>query len=116
VGPATDDPGGQHAAGGDHRGDVSAGRQVQDGYAEHRLFPGQVVWFTPGVVHRLADEGDLEVLVVMSNAGLPEAGDAVLTFPDEVLADPDRCREAAALPAQSQEGPDEPRVADAARR
>ncbi|MFE9725849.1 cupin domain-containing protein [Streptomyces sp. NPDC005794] len=88
----------------------------QDGYAEHRLFPGQVVWFTPGVVHRLVNDGDLDVLVVMSNAGLPEAGDAVLTFPDDVLKDPDRYREAAALPAQSHEGPDDPLVADAARR
>ncbi|MFC9948591.1 cupin domain-containing protein [Streptomyces pratensis] len=88
----------------------------QDGYAVHRLFPGKVVWFTPGVVHRLVNDGDLEVLVVMSNAGLPEAGDAVLTFPGEVLADPERYRDAAALPAQSQEGPDDPHVADAARR
>ncbi|MCX5415531.1 cupin domain-containing protein [Streptomyces sp. NBC_00059] len=88
----------------------------KDGYAEHRLFPGVTVWFTPGVVHRLVNDGDLEILVVMSNAGLPEAGDAVLTFPEEVLADRAAYRAAAALPDQSQSGPDDPRVAEAARR
>ena len=60
------------------------------GYAEHPLAPGDLVWFTPGTVHRLINPGGLELLVVMANAGLPEAGDAVLTFPPEILADPDR--------------------------
>lgn len=70
-----------------------------DGYAEHRLREGTVLWFQPGVVHRLVNDGDLEILVIMSNAGLPEAGDAIMTFPAEVLADVGRYREAAALPA-----------------
>lgn len=69
-----------------------------DGFAEHPLRPGAVVWFTPGVVHRLVNDGGLELLVVMSNAGLPEAGDAVLTFPPEVLADVERYTQAATLP------------------
>jgi mannose-6-phosphate isomerase-like protein (cupin superfamily) len=60
------------------------------GYGEHPLAPGDLVWFTPGTVHRLINHGGLELLVVMANAGLPEAGDAVLTFPPEILADPDR--------------------------
>ena len=34
-------------------------------------------------------DGDPDILLVMQNAGLPEAGDAVLTFPPEVLADPE---------------------------
>lgn len=34
----------------------------------------------------------------MQNGGLPEAGDAVLTFPPEVLADPERYAAAATLP------------------
>jgi hypothetical protein len=34
----------------------------------------------------------------MQNAGLPEAGDAVMTFPPEVLADPGAYRAAATLP------------------
>lgn len=70
-----------------------------DGYARTPLAEGAVVWFTPGTVHRLVNEGGLEILVVMSNAGLPEAGDAVLTFPPDVLRDVDRYRAAATLPA-----------------
>lgn len=69
------------------------------GYAQTPLAEGAVVWFSPGTVHRLVNEGDLEILVVMSNAGLPEAGDAVLTFPPDVLADVERYRAAAALPS-----------------
>jgi mannose-6-phosphate isomerase-like protein (cupin superfamily) len=68
------------------------------GYREHRLAPDTVLWFTPGTVHRLVNTGGLEILVLMSNAGLPEAGDAVLTFPPEVLADPAAYRRAATLP------------------
>lgn len=75
-----------------------------EGFAVHELVPGRVVWFTPGVIHRAVNEGDLEVLVVMSNAGLPEAGDAVMTFPAEVLADPDRYAEAALLPSAADVG------------
>jgi mannose-6-phosphate isomerase-like protein (cupin superfamily) len=69
-----------------------------DGYAEHELRAGGVLWFTPGTVHRLVNRGGLEIVVVMANSGLPEAGDAVLTFPPEVLADPDRYAEAMAVP------------------
>jgi mannose-6-phosphate isomerase-like protein (cupin superfamily) len=58
------------------------------GFDEVPLEPGAFVWFTPGTVHRLVNGGDLEILVLMGNAGLPEAGDLVLSFPDEVLADP----------------------------
>lgn len=69
------------------------------GFAETALVPGVLVWFTPGIVHRLVNDGGLEILVVMSNAGLPEAGDAVLTFPADVLADVGRYQKAATLPA-----------------
>jgi mannose-6-phosphate isomerase-like protein (cupin superfamily) len=58
------------------------------GFKEVLLEPGRLVWFTPGLIHRLINlDGQLEILVVMQNAGLPEAGDFVLTFPSEVLAD-----------------------------
>lgn len=67
------------------------------GFAEHPLEPGGLVSFTPGTVHRLINHGELEIIVLMANAGLPELGDAVLTFPPEVLADPNRYAEAAAL-------------------
>jgi len=72
-----------------------------EGFAEHELVPGRVVWFSPGVIHRTVNGGGLELLVVMSNAGLPEAGDAVLTFPPEILVDPAAYREAATLPSPS---------------
>jgi hypothetical protein len=68
------------------------------GFAETALVPGAVMWFTPGVVHRLVNDGGLEILVIMSNAGLPEAGDAVLTFPAEVLSAVGRYRSAVTLP------------------
>ncbi len=49
------------------------------------LVPGDVVWFTPGTIHRALNDGDLHVIVIMQNSGLPEAGDAVMTFPAEYL-------------------------------
>ncbi len=71
-----------------------------DGFAETSLEPGALVWFTPGTIHRLVNTtGDLEILVLMANAGLPEAGDMVITFPTEVVRDPDAYRAAATLPA-----------------
>ncbi|HVX45492.1 MAG TPA: cupin domain-containing protein, partial [Mycobacteriales bacterium] len=68
-----------------------------DGYRETPLRPFDIVWFTPGTIHRLINDGDLRIVVVMQNAGLPEAGDFVLSFPPEVLADPDRYAAAASL-------------------
>jgi mannose-6-phosphate isomerase-like protein (cupin superfamily) len=87
---------------------VTAGRgAVQtltpDGYRETELEPGAVVWFTPGTVHRMVQRDGLRVTVLMQNSGLPEAGDAVFTFPAEVLADPERYAAAAALPRAAEE-------------
>ena len=62
------------------------------------LEPGAFVWFTPGTIHRLVNGGDLEILVLMQNAGLPEAGDMVITFPPEVLATAEAYAAAATLP------------------
>jgi mannose-6-phosphate isomerase-like protein (cupin superfamily) len=55
------------------------------GPSSQELSPGDVVWFTPGTIHRAINDGDLHVLVIMQNSGLPEAGDAVMTFPSEHL-------------------------------
>jgi mannose-6-phosphate isomerase-like protein (cupin superfamily) len=78
------------------------------------LEPGTIVWFTPGTVHRLINaDGMLDILTLMSNAGLPEAGDAVLTFPPEVLRDPERYREHAALPSHDRPAASEEIHADA---
>ncbi|TYL53139.1 cupin domain-containing protein [Agromyces mariniharenae] len=72
------------------------------GARERTLVPGSVVWFTPGTIHRAVNHGDLRVLVVMGNAGLPEAGDAVMTFPNDVVGDPERYHAAATLPDASE--------------
>ena len=74
------------------------------GYAETPLRPGDCLWFTPGTIHRLVNEGDLRLFVVMQNAGLPEHGDAVLTFPPEILADPAAYARAATLPSVGEDG------------
>ena len=47
------------------------------------------MWFEPGTIHRLVNGGGLELVVLMQNSGLPEAGDAVFTFPPAILDDPD---------------------------
>ncbi|MFL5804045.1 MAG: cupin domain-containing protein [Roseiflexaceae bacterium] len=68
------------------------------GFEELPLEPGRLLWFTPGLIHRLINlDGRLEILVLMQNAGLPEAGDFVLTFPPEVLADERTYFDAASL-------------------
>ncbi|WP_184930451.1 cupin domain-containing protein [Streptomyces nymphaeiformis] len=67
------------------------------GFADTPLHPGDVVWFTPGTIHRLVNDGGLRLVVLMQNSGLPEAGDAVFTFPAPVLADPHAYQAAAAL-------------------
>jgi mannose-6-phosphate isomerase-like protein (cupin superfamily) len=61
-----------------------------DGLQEVPLSAGTAVWFGPGTVHRAINgDGELRVIVIMQNSGLPEAGDAVLTYPPEILDDPE---------------------------
>jgi mannose-6-phosphate isomerase-like protein (cupin superfamily) len=68
------------------------------GFRELPLEPGRLLWFTPGLIHRLINlDGRLEILVLMQNAGLPEAGDFVLTFPPAILADERAYADAASL-------------------
>jgi mannose-6-phosphate isomerase-like protein (cupin superfamily) len=74
----------------------------RSGFRETPLTAGSTVWFSPGVIHRAINHGDLRIVVVMSNAGLPEAGDAVMTFPPDVVADPERYAAAVALPTGSE--------------
>lgn len=73
---------------------LSVGRGAED----FALAPGRIVWFEPGVIHRLVNDGGLEITVVMQNAGLPEAGDAVLVLPPEHLVDPAGYASIATLP------------------
>ncbi|HMO59252.1 MAG TPA: cupin domain-containing protein [Roseiflexaceae bacterium] len=68
------------------------------GFHETPLEPGMALWFTPGTIHRLINgDGLLEIQIVMQNAGLPEAGDFVLTFPEAILNDADAYFDAASL-------------------
>ena len=76
---------------------------LHGGFEETPLERGALVSFSPGTVHRLVNGGDLEIFVLMSNAGLPEAGDMVITFEPNVLADPAKYAEAAILPEQALE-------------
>lgn len=76
---------------------------TMNGLERTPLRPGDAVWFTPGTIHRAVNGDDaLRVQVLMQNDGLPEAGDAVLTFPPDQLADPATYRAAVSL-----EAPDE---------
>ncbi|MFD4669065.1 cupin domain-containing protein [Lentzea sp. NPDC058450] len=68
---------------------------TRSAFVETPLSEGVVAWFTPGTIHRLVNDGDLRIIVIMQNSGLPEAGDAVFTFPSEVLADSVRYAECA---------------------
>jgi hypothetical protein len=79
-------------------GEGSLQTLTAQGLSEIPLRAGTVAWFGPGTIHRAVNgDGALRVVVVMQNAGLPEAGDAVLTFPPEVLADPHAYAAAASL-------------------
>src|SRR5690606_41593817 len=60
-----------------------------DGYGEHPLTPGTVLWLTPGTVHRLVNTGrDLARPGVMSYAGLPAARDPEHPLPAAIPAHP----------------------------
>jgi mannose-6-phosphate isomerase-like protein (cupin superfamily) len=67
-----------------------------EGPVRTELRAGVVVWFGPGTIHRAVNrDGELRVVVLMDNSALPESGDAVLTFPPEILADPEAYQHAA---------------------
>jgi mannose-6-phosphate isomerase-like protein (cupin superfamily) len=83
-----------------------------EGYAETPLEHGTIAWFSPGTVHRLVNlDGHLELFVLMSNAGLPEAGDMVLALHPSLLADSDSYRAVADLPDGGRTTADSPDAA-----
>ncbi|HYG73608.1 MAG TPA: cupin domain-containing protein [Planctomycetota bacterium] len=43
--------------------------------------------FSAGTLHRLITKEGMELLIVMQNSGLPERGDTIATFRNEILAD-----------------------------
>jgi hypothetical protein len=67
------------------------------GFTETPLEPLTVAWFAPGTIHRLVNDGELRIVVIMQNGGLPEAGDCVLTFPPDKLVDTETYRRHASL-------------------
>ncbi len=59
-----------------------------NGYQKIELQPNKVVFFRPGVIHRLVNPNkNLEILLIMQNGGLPERGDFILTFTPDIMAD-----------------------------
>ena len=70
---------------------------TSSGYESHELAPDDLLWFSPGTIHRIVNDGGLDILAIMQNGGLPEAGDAVLTFGADIVADPERYARTAAL-------------------
>jgi hypothetical protein len=82
---------------------------MRGGYREIELVEGAVVWFTPGTVHRMVERHGLRVTVLMQNSGLTETGDAVFTFPPELLRDPGAYEREAFVPPGN--GPDAERAA-----
>ena len=58
------------------------------GFSCVELKPHSALLFSPGTIHRLINpNGDLELLAIMANSGLPERGDNVVCFPHQWLAD-----------------------------
>ncbi len=87
-----------------------------EGYAETPLVAGTIAWFSPGTIHRLINgDGRLELYVLMSNAGLPEAGDMILAFEPDLLADDGAYRAIADLPVDARTTADAPDAAMARR-
>jgi mannose-6-phosphate isomerase-like protein (cupin superfamily) len=68
----------------------SGGVELLDhtGFSTVALRPHSALIFSPGTLHRLINpDGDLEILVIMQNSGLPERGDNVVCFTDEFMGD-----------------------------
>lgn len=71
---------------------------IEHGFRRVPLAPGAFVQFGPGTLHRSVNEGGLDVLALMSNAGLAERGDARIYFGPAVDADPAEFERLRALP------------------
>jgi mannose-6-phosphate isomerase-like protein (cupin superfamily) len=84
-------------------------------FAETPLRPGDVFWFTPGTIHRAVNDGDLHIVAIMQNSGLPESGDAVMTLPPEHLTDRETYLRAISLTPEDGSGGPSPERARARR-
>jgi mannose-6-phosphate isomerase-like protein (cupin superfamily) len=66
-----------------------------NGFSCVELRPYTALSFSPGTIHRLINSsGDLQILVIMQNSGLPERGDNVVVFSEAWLNNDDKFREA----------------------
>ena len=88
----------------------------RDGAAVHPLAAGSACGSRPAPCIASSTTATCDSLVIMQNSGLPEAGDAVLTFPARVLDDPDAYARAATLPRRGEAAADEIAAAARARR
>ena len=58
-----------------------------DGFERLSVTPGNTVCFTPGTIHRAINHnGNLAILMIMQNKGLPERGDVAIYFPPGTLS------------------------------
>ena len=71
---------------------------VEQGFRRVELAPGDLVQFPPGTLHRSVSTAQLDVLALMSNAGLAERGDARIYFGAAVDDSPDEYARLRALP------------------
>ena len=66
-----------------------------NGFSRVDFKPQDALLFTPGTIHRLINpNGDVEILVLMQNSGLPERGDNVVCFTDDWLSSDSAYQEA----------------------
>lgn len=70
------------------------------GFRRVPLQPGSFVQFGPGTLHRSVCDDRLDILVLMSNAGLAERGDARIYFGPAVDADPQVYEQLRSLPRE----------------
>ncbi|EIQ00544.1 cupin domain-containing protein [Opitutaceae bacterium TAV1] len=71
---------------------------LENGFRELALAPGDYVHFPPLVMHRLVSDDALVILGIMGNAGLAERGEARIYFGPDVDASPSRFAGLVSLP------------------
>lgn len=77
---------------------------LEQGFRRVELSDGDFFQFPPRTLHRIVSLDSLEVLGVMSNAGLAENGDARIYFGKDVDCDPERFESAVALVSKGLSG------------
>lgn len=73
---------------------------LEHGFRQLELHPGDYVHFSPLILHRLISQQELVILGMMANVGLAERGEARIYFGPEVDQDPARFEHLVRLPAQ----------------